>query len=125
MKIAIVLLALVAIAVAKPFGGAVVSQNHVSSSVVSPHLGLGYGMMGYPGLGVGHTISSHSVAHAVPHYGMGMMGIKGMCFKDTELIFLKLILSQNFNQFVQIFNRSRYVPRPWNGLRRIRSYGLI
>lgn len=83
-KLAVILFALVAIATAKPFGGSVVQQNHVTSSVVSPQLGLGYGMLGYPGLGVGHTISSHSIAH-VPHYGMGMMGIKGT-FGDCALL---------------------------------------
>lgn len=81
----LVTLCLAGVAFGKPFGGgAVVSQNHVSSSVLSPHygMGMGYGMMGYPGLGgLGHTISTHSISHAaVPHYGFGMMGIKGNFF---------------------------------------------
>lgn len=78
-KIAILLLALVAVAAANPLGGAVVTKNHhVTSSVVSPYLGLGmgYGMLGYPGIGMGHhTVSSHSaVAHHGYGLGYGMMG---------------------------------------------------
>ncbi len=60
-----VLALFVAVATANPLGGAVISQNHhVSSSVVSPH--LGFGMMGYPGV-IGHShVSSHS---SVGHHG--------------------------------------------------------
>lgn len=77
----VVLLALAAVATqAKPLGigGGVVSKNHVttSSHIISPHLGLGYGMLGlgYPGV-LGKTITHHStVGHVIPHFGLGLHG---------------------------------------------------
>ncbi|CAL8091436.1 unnamed protein product [Orchesella dallaii] len=85
------ILALVAIAYAKPWGiggvgigsSSVVSSNtqhssHVGHSLGLGGLGLGYGIggvIGYPGVGlVGQSISSHSISHAhhhVPHIGIG------------------------------------------------------
>ncbi|ODM92692.1 hypothetical protein Ocin01_13984 [Orchesella cincta] len=88
-----ILLALVAVAVAKPMGiggiggiGSSVSSHHSTAHVVQPHLlGLGMGglyggLIGYPGIGlVGQSISSHSIAHHthVPHYGIGGLYGKG------------------------------------------------
>ncbi len=92
----IVLLALAAVASASPIGlgglglgRSVVSHNsHVSRShIISPHLGglgLGYGILGYPGAIVGHSISSHSsVGHVTPHLGLGTLGLRGKYFTST------------------------------------------
>lgn len=96
----IALFALVAAASAAPkpiggIGGGVVSKNHqvsTSSHIVSPYgLGLGYGMLGYPGIVGLRSISSHSsVGHhsILPHYGLGLggIGLRGKYSQNPDIL---------------------------------------